>query len=101
MEWEQNIIDPNLFDPEDFNSSIDAGIAPVTVYKDQVINATQYLIEEFLSNKPIKDTLYKRAWFTDQLLTRAWHKTVSSEELTLVAVGGYGRRELHPYSGVL
>jgi [protein-PII] uridylyltransferase len=44
------------------------------------------------------------AWLVDELLTRAWQKHASlapkRTPMALVAVGGYGRGELHPASDV-
>ena len=100
MDWEQHIIDPKLFDAKEFADNLSAGVPSVAVYKDQIINANQYLIENFVTGNPIKDTLYKRAWFIDQLLIHAWQTHLNSNDLALVAVGGYGRRELHPHSDI-
>src|SRR6476620_198251 len=36
----------------------------------------------------------------DRILTRAWHEYGMPEHSALVAVGGYGRGELFPYSDV-
>ncbi|MBF8268876.1 MAG: glnD [Gammaproteobacteria bacterium] len=100
MDWEQHIIDTKLFDAQEFADNLASGATTVAVYKDQIINANQILIENFVAGNPIKDILYKRAWFIDQLLTHAWQTYINSNELALLAVGGYGRRELHPHSDI-
>jgi len=100
MEWETHIVDTELFDAGEIARSMADGAPPLTVYKDQIINANQYLIEAFMAGQPIKDILYKRAWFIDQLLTLAWGTHIANPELALIAVGGYGRRELHPHSDI-
>lgn len=100
MEWEQHIADPVLFDQPAFAANLTAGIPPVSVYKSQIVAANRRLTDEFTAGHPIKDTLYKRAWFTDQLLINAWQTHVNNPALALVAVGGYGRRELHPCSDI-
>ena len=42
-----------------------------------------------------------RAWVVEQLLLLAWHRLVPGlNNICLVAVGGFGRGELHPHSDV-
>jgi len=42
-----------------------------------------------------------RAWVVDQLVLHAWGSLIPADEnISLVAVGGFGRGELHPHSDV-
>jgi [protein-PII] uridylyltransferase len=98
--WYDTIDDPDLFNQEEFCCALEAGESPIEVFRDQIQNCNQYLIEEFDKGHPIKELLYKRAWCIDLLLRHAWQKYVDTPELALVAVGGYGRGELHPASDI-
>ncbi|VAW49429.1 [Protein-PII] uridylyltransferase / [Protein-PII]-UMP uridylyl-removing enzyme [hydrothermal vent metagenome] len=42
----------------------------------------------------------KRSLFIDQLLETIWNTYLPSNIASLIAVGGYGREELHPYSDI-
>lgn len=98
--WDTVINDPVLFDEHDFCNALATADSSLTVFKDAIQNCNHYLIEEFEASKPIKELVHKRAWFIDQLLTQAWQQGLDSEALCLVAVGGYGRGELHPASDI-
>ncbi len=56
----------------------------------------------FLSGDSVYQLVTDRAHFVDQLLIHLWfkHDLDTIPDLALVAVGGYGRGELHPYSDV-
>lgn len=58
--------------------------------------------QEFLNKKEVADLVYIRANFMDMLLTRLWKyfQLNKIEHLSLIAVGGYGRAELHPLSDI-
>ncbi len=58
--------------------------------------------EEFLSHHPVTDLVLGRSEYMDMLLTRLWryYGFEKISELSLVAVGGYGRGELHPLSDI-
>lgn len=73
----------------------------VTVGRGLLANLTTQQWERFLTHAPIQHLISERTNFVDQLLRRVWKHHIAKESaLSLVAVGGYGRGELHPYSDI-
>jgi len=60
------------------------------------------LKRRFLAGESVVDLVHERATAIDDLLRELWHTHMGalSEDVALVAVGGYGRGELHPCSDV-
>ncbi|MGI9236417.1 MAG: [protein-PII] uridylyltransferase [Woeseiaceae bacterium] len=58
------------------------------------------LERRFKAGDSIVDLVHSRAAVIDEQLTRLWQQDVETSGAALVAVGGYGRGELHPYSDV-
>ena len=48
----------------------------------------------------VYELVHARAWMVDQILRLAWQQYPWPEQAALVAVGGYGRGELHPQSDI-
>jgi [protein-PII] uridylyltransferase len=61
-----------------------------------------WLREQFLLGTPVGELVAARSSFIDQLLTLCWEQfgLAAQPQLALVAVGGYGRGELHPHSDI-
>ena len=68
--------------------------------KETLANGTRVLDDAFLAGVDIRVVVQKRAWLVDQLLLGAWRVMDSGYDVALVAVGGYGRGELHPASDI-
>ena len=60
------------------------------------------LTERFIRNEAIEDLVRLRSHATDIIILHLWHlnKLTSFSDIALIAVGGYGREELHPQSDI-
>ena len=89
-----------LFFKEDrFLADVEAS-DPLRVFRDALNAANRHLDTRFVQGEQISKLVHDRAFFIDRLLTIAWERLSWDDNITLVAVGGYGRLELHPYSDV-
>jgi [protein-PII] uridylyltransferase len=70
--------------------------------RDALQAATTNINERFLDGAPVVELVHLRAAVVDRLLIHLWrmHANYCSNVAVLVAVGGYGRGELHPHSDV-
>ncbi len=68
------------------------------VLKQRLEGFQQHLAAAFDAGEPVEDLIHARTLFIDRLLRRLWRffGFDSMKAITLVAVGGYGRGELHP-----
>ncbi len=89
-----------------FTGSFDRALAgtstPVELFRHTLYSVNEALDDRFRRGAPVADLVVQRAWFIDELMTRAWNRIVEpgSDDIALVAVGGYGRGELHPHSDI-
>ena len=69
-------------------------------FKERLKHYKEKQNDAFLSGADVMQLVQQRAEFIDQLLIHAWQSIVHCNDMTLVAVGGYGRKELHPASDI-
>ena len=74
----------------------------LTFLKNNLQAFQEWQVENFKAHQPINEIVSFRAHYIDQLLTRLWRFCAldKSKNLSLIAVGGYGRGELHPKSDI-
>lgn len=74
--------------------------------KSELHRADEALAEQFWDGADVAELVRTRAWAVEQLLVQAWSYCVTDSlgegetEPCLVAVGGFGRGQLHPHSDV-
>ena len=73
----------------------------IKTLKNALGQADRCLAGKFANKCDVNDLVKTRAWVVDQLILYAWDALIPPEEnVSLIAVGGYGRGELHPHSDV-
>ncbi|UYG08176.1 [protein-PII] uridylyltransferase [Halomonas sp. M4R1S46] len=93
--------DPTLFDVEAFQAELTGSRSPIAPFKAALAEIQARLDERFRAGADIRDLVHGRAWCLDQLLMVAWRQHDWPDDgIALLAVGGYGRGELHPRSDV-
>ena len=95
-------VDPDLFDRGQFQAELALKASPIPAFKKAIRQAREVLDGRFRSGREIRRLIEDRAWFVDNILQQAWDQFDWSEDadIALLAVGGYGRGELHPYSDI-
>ena len=70
--------------------------------RSELDSASADLIERFKGGESVTQLVHERAALVDSLLTHLWQELAAdcADKAALVAVGGYGRGELHPKSDV-
>ena len=95
-------MDNELFDPGQFSSDLAAARNPARAFKKALRHADAVLQARFEGQRDIHKLIHDRAWLTDQILRQAWATLDCplDADIALLAVGGYGRGELHPHSDI-
>lgn len=91
-----------LFSAREFSRQLAEGAAPIPLFKNAIKAARQTLNEYFVAGAKAEVLIAEYSWFIDQILIQAWgrYPWKHASDISLVAVGGYGRGELHPYSDI-
>ena len=74
---------------------------PLNQYKTILKNVREQLYAEYLSGCSSVKIVNNYTAFIDLLICRIWsNSNLQDSNLSILAVGGYGRGELHPYSDI-
>jgi [protein-PII] uridylyltransferase len=91
-----------LFDAQTFDAALATVAEPLLLFKQQLSDAAEQIEQAYYDGTSVREIVQGRSWLMDALLTRAWkcHHLNDPAPLCLIAVGGYGRGELHPGSDI-
>ncbi len=95
----------DIFDPTSFAHTLTQSTDVLAVFRAALRDGREKLKQYCLAKpRQASHLVTLQAWLVDELLVRAWEyqlaKTPARIPIALVAVGGYGRGELHPSSDV-
>mgnify|MGYP000464678674 CR=1 FL=1 len=90
-----------LFDQTSFEQAVAASTQPLAVFRATLQEGSQALRQRFEQGEAATPLVQARAHLIDELLQQAWRLNLPPDAAaSLVAVGGYGRSELHPASDI-
>ncbi|HKQ30344.1 MAG TPA: [protein-PII] uridylyltransferase, partial [Burkholderiales bacterium] len=95
----------DVFDRDKFADALAASNDKLSVYREALRHGREKLKQNYMANpRHAVHLVSLHAYLIDELLVRAWDQHLAAAPtkatLALVAVGGYGRGELHPHSDV-
>lgn len=92
----------SLFNKSQFRADLTISTTPIPAYKKSLKEGTTKMDRWFMDGMDVEELVFARAWFIDQVLCLAWEHLDWSKggPIALLAVGGYGRGELHPGSDI-
>jgi [protein-PII] uridylyltransferase len=90
---------PIFFDQKRFVADLESQ-NPIKVFKNALSAAKNHFDNRFLEGEDARSLVNEASQFADVLLWHAWNQYEWDEDVSLVAVGGYGRGELHPHSDI-
>ncbi len=98
----KHFIDTELFDEKHFEAELQKQENTLPLFKETLQNATDVLKQRFKAGRAATELVHARSNVVDAVLIKAWLQYFSKDanDVALLAVGGYGRGELHPASDV-
>lgn len=92
----------SLLDVAKLQAELNSSGNQIKPLKKAIETASNILDERYKANLSITEIVSGRAWVIDQILKLAWQTQPWPDEkdISLVAVGGYGRGELLPHSDI-
>ncbi len=91
-----------LLDLERLRADVAAAGSPIPLLRAAIQRATEFLDDRYKQNLNINDIVTGRAWVIDEVLRLAWQaQNWPANDISLVAVGGYGRGELLPHADIV
>ena len=96
-------LDEALFNLSEFEAAISSQPKKaVTHFRAALTRAYNEMSERFWAGRSATELVYMQARLIDEILHHAWLQYFSKPDtnIALVAVGGYGRGELHPHSDI-
>src|SRR6516165_8300225 len=95
-----HLLPVEIFDTTTFNAGL-ANNNSLRECKAAIERVSDHLNAAFKRGENIRELVHARAQFIDALLRSIWRRqNWGNYEPSLIAVGGYGRGELHPYSDI-
>jgi [protein-PII] uridylyltransferase len=89
-----------LINAEQLKLATESDSTALKLFKKIIKDGTNDINGKFDPNESVCALLKERSDFIDQVLSAAWKIKIETELLSLIAVGGYGRCELHPKSDI-
>lgn len=91
-----------IFSLADFKTCCTKANSKIEAYRETLAAARRQLNDQFVAGTDVRHLVHAQAWLIDQLLITAWQDLNwgDSDNISLTAVGGYGRGELHPHSDI-
>ncbi|MBC6904688.1 [protein-PII] uridylyltransferase [Saccharophagus sp. K07] len=97
--WPEYPYQPIFFNQRQFREDF-AKKPVIKVFKDAINGVNAHFDRRYEEGEDIRFLVAERATFIDLILHYAWHRYAWGDDVCLIAVGGYGRRELHPHSDI-
>ncbi|ABI57209.1 [protein-PII] uridylyltransferase [Alkalilimnicola ehrlichii MLHE-1] len=91
-----------LFDAHALDTALERGEPAIPALRRALEEGDRALAGQFHAGTPAAELVPRRAYLMDRIIRRLWaqHLQHAEDRCALVAVGGYGRGELHPGSDV-
>lgn len=85
---------------DEISAAIQAHAAPAVEARRFLAEIKEHLDEQYLAGANIRELVYLRSLHMDWILASLWETFDFDALASLIAVGGYGRAELHPHSDI-
>ncbi|HVN41397.1 MAG TPA: nucleotidyltransferase domain-containing protein, partial [Steroidobacteraceae bacterium] len=87
---------------ETLPAALEAGEDRIAAFRKALADGGASLAQRFADDEPVEALVRDRARMVDVVMRRAWslHVGARAKDVALIAVGGYGRGELHPCSDI-
>jgi len=85
---------------DSLSSILVSSATPAVDAKNILQKAKSVFDDMFFRGVNIRDLIHIKSQLMDQLLSSLWARFSFNDNVSLIAVGGYGRGELHPHSDI-